>query len=182
MTFIEIIDLFTFYGVDVVVLGIVTCALTQILKTTILKNAPNKVYAFLPVIIGTALYAAYAALAHFSFDYALENAAYLLDKGFAVGACATVIYVICEQFAKGKTPTRPTAQNVVAAIIKGSVDSEKIDTVAKDIADGFDATDKEAATKRIENALCEAVQGDADAQELSALAYILANTLAQIKS
>lgn len=102
MTYTEIMNLFTFYGVDVAALGIVTTVLTQILKTTLLKSAPNKLYAFLPVIIGSLLYAVYTMLTHLSFCYAFENIAYVLEKGFSVGAAATIIYVIYEQFTKGK--------------------------------------------------------------------------------
>lgn len=98
---------------DVAVLGIFTTALTQLLKTTLLKNAPNKLYAFLPVIIGSVLYAVYTMLTHMSFCYAFENIAYVLEKGFSVGAAATVIYVVCEQFAKGKNTLRSATQDVV---------------------------------------------------------------------
>lgn len=110
MTYIEIIDFITFYGVDVAVLGILTSVLTQILKTTLLKNAPNKLYAFLPVIIGTLLYAAYALLTQ---DFCGGNFAYVFEKGFSVGAAATVIYAVCEQFAKGKAPIQAEEQNTV---------------------------------------------------------------------
>ena len=180
MTFIEIIDLFTYYGVDVAVLGIITCALTQILKTTILKKAPNKVYAFLPVVIGTVLYFAYALLTHLSFEYAIANATLILDKGFTVGCAATLIYVVCEQFMKGGIPSTP-AQNVVAAMIADFVDGEKLDEVSKKIADEFDVADLRSAAQRIENTLCESCTGDAAAKELNTVALLIAGMLAQIK-
>ena len=182
MTFIEIIDLFTLYGVDVVVLGIVTSALTQILKTTIFKNAPNKLYAFLPVIIGTMLYVVYSMLTHMSFEYALENLAYLLDKGFSVGAAATVIYVICEQFMKGTSSHNLTDISVVAAMIGELVDSEKLNTVAQMIVNGLDLTDLHKAACSIETVLRENAQGDAEAEGFAAVSVVIAKTLAKIKT
>lgn len=175
LTFVEIIDLFTFYGVDVVIIGAITCVLTQILKTTVLKNAPNKVYAFLPVVIGTLMYFAYAMLTHLSFEYAVQNFTFLLDKGFTVGGAATIIYVICEQFVRGGS-SLPTAQKVVAAIIKNCVDSQKLNDVARKIYDEFDATDLDGAAKQIANTLSESA-GDADAEEFLDLAVLVANTL-----
>lgn len=120
MTFFEIIDLITFYGVDVVVLAIATAALTQLLKTTLLKKAPNKVYTFIPFLIGVILYAIYAAISRVSFCYIAENAAYILEQGIKVGAAATVIYVLYEQFVRGKV-CASVPENAVAEIIQGYV-------------------------------------------------------------
>lgn len=182
MTFFEIIDLFTLYGVDVVVLGIVTCALTQILKTTILKNAPNKLYAFLPVIIGTVLYAAYSILTHLSFEYALENFASLLDKGFSVGAVATIIYVISEQFMKGGSPVKLTDASVIEAMICELVDEEKLNTVAQKIADEFNSADLQSSAQSIEKVLRENAQGDAAAESFAALSVVIVRTLTMFKT
>lgn len=124
LTYIEIIDFITFYGVDVAVLGIITSVLTQILKTTLLKNAPNKLYAFLPVIIGTVLYAIYSLLSH---GLGCGDFAIALEKGFSVGAAATFIYAIYEQFARGKSKL-PTEENVENAENCDGVDDEKLNT------------------------------------------------------
>lgn len=124
MTNIEIIDFITFYGVDVAVLGIITSVLTQLLKTTLLKNAPNKLYAFLPVIIGTALYAMFSLLSH---GLVCGDFGIVLEKGFSVGAAATVVYVIYEQFARGKLKL-PAEENVDDEDISDSADEGKLNT------------------------------------------------------
>lgn len=180
MTYIEIIDFITFYGVDVAVLGILTSALTQILKTTLLKNAPNKLYAFLPVIIGTVLYIVYTMLAHLSFSYAFENMGVMLEKGFSVGAAATVIYVICEQFACGNVKL-PTAKSVVEVMIADYIEAEKLNTVAQKIENEFDCSDLKLSAERIAATLCDSSQGEADAQDFAALSLLIAQTLARIK-
>lgn len=181
MTFIEIMRLFTFYGVDIAVLGIATSALTQLLKTTILKNAPNKLYAFLPVIIGNVLYAVYTMLAHMSFCYVFENIGYVLENGFSVGAAATVIYVVYEQFVRGKSATRSVTADVVAAIIADWVEPEKLDEVAQKIEDEFDSSDLQSAAQTISKTLYEYAQGDADKDSVEELSVLVAQTLARIK-
>lgn len=180
MTYIEIIDFITFYGVDVAVLGIITSAFTQILKTTLFKNAPNKLYAFMPVIIGTALYAIYAILANWNFCYVFENMAYVLEKGFTVGAAATVIYVICEQFARGSV-NLPTSKKVVEAMIADLVDGEILNTVAQKIVEEFDGSDLKSAAERISATLCKYAQGEVVAEDFAAISLLIAQALARVK-
>lgn len=175
MNFIKIIDFITFYGVDVAVLGILTSVLTQILKTTVLKNAPNKLYAFLPVIIGVLLYAVYALATKSFYDFGT-----ILEKGFSVGAAATVIYVIFEQFTRGNVRL-PSAEKVVEAMIADCIDAEMLSSVAKKIEDEFDCSDLQSSTERIAEVLLESSQGEADEQGFTALAMLIAQTLARIK-
>lgn len=177
MTYIEIIDFITFYGVDVAVLGILTSALTQILKTTFLKNASNKLYAFLPVIIGTVLYAAYAFISH---GFCVDNFAYVLEKGFSVGAAATVIYVVYEQFTCGKLKL-PTTVQVVEVMIASCIEAEKLNSVAQKIEDEFDGSDLQSAAEKITVTLCENSQGEADKESFAAISLLIAQTLVRIK-
>ena len=171
----------TFYGVDIAVLGIATCVLTQLLKTTLLKNAPNKLYAFLPVILGSVLYAVYTMIAHMSFCYAFENLGLVLENGFTVGAAATVIYVVCEQFARGKSSSMSVTAYVVAAMIADFVEPEKTDEIAQTIVDGFDCSDLQSAAKTVADTLCGFAQGDADEDSIKELSALIAQTLARIK-
>ena len=89
MTVVEIIDFVTLYGVDVVALAAVTAAVCAILKKTLLKDA-ERLDAFMPYIIGSALYAAYAAAAHGSLAFLCDNMCEVISRGFAVGALATM--------------------------------------------------------------------------------------------
>lgn len=182
MTFIEIMRFITFYGVDIAVLGIVTCVLTQLLKTTLLKKAPNKLYAFMPVILGSVLYAVYTMIAHMSFCYAFENIGSVLENGFTVGAAATVIYVVCEQFTRKKNSSLSTAASVVAAMIADSVEEEKLNAIAQKIDDEFDSSDMHSAAHTIARTLSECAQGDADERSFEELSILVAQTLARLKS
>ena len=176
MTFTEIINFVTFYGVDVAVLGILTSVLTQLLKTTILKNVPNKLYPFIPVIIGTVLYAVYTLIFN---GFCANSLANVFEKGFSVGAAATVIYVVCEQFTGGKLKL-PAAGKVVEAMIADCVDVENLNTVAKKIEEDLDCSDLQTSAERINKTLLEYAQGDADESDLQALSLLIAQTLARI--
>ena len=73
MTVIQIIDTFTFYGLDIFALAAVTCALVQILKLTLFKKCKKKLVTLAPFIIGSILYAGYAALVNLSFVFVAKN-------------------------------------------------------------------------------------------------------------
>lgn len=180
MTNIEIIDFITFYGVDIAVLGIITCAFTQIFKTTLLKNASNKLYAFLPIIIGIVLYAVYSMIANLNFCYAFENLAYVIERGFTVGAAATIIYTICEQLSRGNV-SLPTVTNVVEAIVADYVEAEKVSVVAQKIVDEFDCSDLKSAAEWIAATLCKYAPGEAATEDFAAISLLIAQTLARIK-
>lgn len=177
MTYIEIIEFITYYGVDIVVLGIITCAFTQILKTTLLKNAPNKLYVFLPVFIGIVLYALYTILSQLSFSYAYENLAYVFEKGFSVGAAATVLYVVCEQFARGSV-SLPTTKKVIEAMIADYVETEKLNVVAQKIKEEFDGSDIKTSADKIAATLCEYTHGNIE--DFAALSMLIAQTLERV--
>lgn len=174
-------DLFTFYGVDVAVLGIVTSALTQILKATLFKKAPNKIYTFLPFILGIIIYVFYAAATHTSFDYVLENFARIAERGLSVGAAATMVYVIYEQFVRGK-PAKNAVCLTVAAILEGYVGEEKRYAVAQNIVEGFDGTNAELAEKAVERRLESEAAGEISAEEIRLLSLLIVRTLAQLNT
>lgn len=136
MTIFEIIDAFTFYGLDVFALAAATCGIVQILKLTLFKNCQKKALTLLPFLVGTLLYAGYAALINLSFKYLLDNYVGVLEHGFSVGALSTLIYVWYEQFMRKKNKTGATA-SVIATLIDGYVPSGEIETVAEKIAEAI---------------------------------------------
>ena len=179
MTYFEIIDLFTFYGVDVAALGILTCGLTQILKTTVFKKAPNKVYTFLPFALGIALYFGYAAVAHTELFGSAEYIAYIFERGLSVGAAATMVYVIYEQFVKGKysDPYRCA----VTELLKGYFDGEKLGALAEKITAAC-LGEREKAQEAVEKLLISEAAGELSAEEIKILARIIAKTLERLNT
>lgn len=140
MTFAEIIDLIAFYGVDVAALAVITCLLTQILKTTWLKNAPNKIYTVLPFIIGLAVYALYVTASRVSFCYVFLNFKEVLEQGFKTGGAATVFYVVYEQFVRGKTAA--LTENALSALLAGYVADGKQNAAAAEIVNSPESADE----------------------------------------
>ena len=108
LTILKIIDTFTFYGIDVVLLAALTAVTVQIFKLTFLKNFKKKLLTFLPFIVGTAYYAVYAGLVNWSVSYVINEYADVLEHGVSVGAVATLTYVLYEQFVREKSPTSAT--------------------------------------------------------------------------
>ena len=136
MTFIEIIDTFTFYGVDVALLAMLTAAATQLLKMTLFKNAKKKLVTFLPFMIGTLFYAVYAAVRNLSFFYIFEEYTAVLEHGISVGAAATLYYVLYEQFVREKSSLSAT-EKVISTLISGYVPADSLEKAAKTIAEAY---------------------------------------------
>ena len=54
----EILDAFTFYGLDIMLLAALTTLCVQILKISLLKKCQKKILTFLPFIVGCVFYGA----------------------------------------------------------------------------------------------------------------------------
>lgn len=144
-------DLIAFYGVDVVVLAIATSFLTQILKSTLLKNAPNKLYTVLPFIIGVALYVLYSLISRVSFSYVFSNFGMVFEQGIKTGGVATVVYIVYEQFIRGKT-SFALSENALAALIAGFVAEGKEKAAAAEILKSPDKAEEIMSSYKREDA------------------------------
>ncbi len=181
MTIIQIIDAFTFYGLDIIVLAAATCLIVQLLKKTLFKNCDRKIMTFLPFAIGCLLYAAYAALRNLSFVYLVQNYVSVLEHGFSVGALSTVVYVFFEQFLRGKKCVSAT-QSVIATLIEGYVPDDDTEKVASQIAEAIakDVTgDGAKKTAEILGANCAE---DLSEKDVKLLAKLIIETLAHVNA
>lgn len=172
MDYFAIVDAFTRYGADVALLSAVTAVLTQALKLTALKKLAKRYLAFLPFIIGVLLYAVYTAAVNLSVS-ALADVANVLTRGISVGSGATFLYVMYEQFVRGKGSSG--TESVVAAMIEGYVPSDKLDEAAKALV--F-AISEESAAERAEEVLAAYSDGDIPRAQLTVLARLLVRTIA----
>lgn len=179
LTFIQIIDTFTFYGVDVALLALATAILTQVLKITILKKVQKKILTFLPFTFGTLLYAVYAAVRNMSAEYLLQNFAEILEHGLAIGSLATLLYVLYEQFIRKKSGLSETEQ-VVSALIEGFVPDNSIEKVAKEVTDAIlkDVTGNGA--KLCEEIILQSAKEDVNGRDVQLLAKLIIETLAHM--
>ena len=128
MSAIQYLSTFRLYGWDVLLLAGGVTLLTSLLKKTVLKNAPKKLFVFLPFALGIVLYAIYRALVTLSAEPFTTGLAATVEGGFACGCAATLYYVVYEQFFR----KRPTADTGAP---DGAGESETPDTGAADDAD-----------------------------------------------
>lgn len=179
MTFIEIIDTFTFYGVDVLLIALLTAVLTQIIKITLFKNAQKKLLTFLPFVIGTLLYAVYAILRHLSFFYLFEEYTCVLEHGLSVGAMATLYYVLYEQFVREKD-NLSQAEGVIATLIDGYVPKENVQKAAKAVAEAIERDVTGNGALKAKEILTEYSDGEISQNDIILLSRLIIETLAHI--
>ena len=94
MDTIKYLSVFRAYGVDVLLLALGVTLLTSLLKKTVMKNCPKKVFVFLPFAIGIVFYAVYRALATLSAVPCTIELAKSGSGGFSCGCSATLYYCI----------------------------------------------------------------------------------------
>lgn len=128
----KITDLFTLYGLDVIGLAIVCCAVTRLIKYALSSKSAelSKFFAFLPFICGIVMYSAYAAAVNGGFGYIVDHFADVAEKGISVGAATTLVCVTCARVKNDKSDWKA---EVIAAVIAGFVAEGTETTVAEEI-------------------------------------------------
>lgn len=166
MTILQYLSAFRLFGGDVLVLGLAVTIAVSVLKKTALKNAPKKLFVFLPFALGTIVFAAFRCLAELSAAPLTSDLAATFEGGFACGCAATLYYVVYEQFLRvkhsaagnaenaaaentGSTENAPTdgarsAEETVRTLLKTFVSAETAEEAAKALSDGYKAMTKEA--------------------------------------
>lgn len=179
MTLIQIIDAFTFYGIDVLLLSWLTNIIVHLLKISVLKKMQKKLLTFVPFIVGTVLYAAYAGIRELSFAYLLEHYTAVLEYGITVGSTSTLLYVVYEQFVRGEK-SFSAGEEVIKALICGFVPTEKQEQTAKDIAAAIsrDVTGNGAA--RTAEILSENLNEGVSEKEVVLLSKLIIEALANL--
>lgn len=181
MSIIQIIDTFTFYGLDIAVFSAVTCMVVQLLKKTALKRCQRKVITFLPFIVGVILYAVYASVCKLDAAYVLTNYVDVLEHGFSVGSLATLVYVGYEQFIRSSgVPSR--AEGVIATLIEGYVPTDEVETVAREIAQAIERDVCGDGAKKTAEILTRSSDGEAGEKDVALLAKLIIETLAHLNT
>ncbi len=181
MTVFEIIDAFTFYGLDVILLAAATSVIVQILKLTILKNCQKKVVTFLPFIIGSLIYAGYAALIRLDFKYVLDNYVVVLEHGFSVGALSTLIYVWYEQFVRNRKKGG-ACESVISTLIESYVPSDELEKVAAEIARAIERDVTGDGAKKTAEILLSHKPDGVTESDIKVLSRLIIETLAHIST
>lgn len=181
MTVFEIIEAFTFYGLDVILLAAATSVLVQILKLTLLKKCQKKIITFLPFFIGTLLYTGYSALIKLSFRYVVDNYVSVLEHGFSVGALSTLIYVWYEQFVRNKDGGSAAA-NVISTLIEEYVPKEELSEIALQIARAIEKDVTGDGAKKTADILAAHRLDDVTESDIKVLSRLIIETLAHIST
>lgn len=181
LTIIQLINTFTFYGIDTVLLAVLTTVTVAIIKKLFFKKASKKLLTFLPFIIGTLFYCGYSALINQSFSPIVNDVSAHLEKGFAVGATATILYVVYEQFVRGDTAT-PLSESVAKTILEGYVKSDKLDGAAKSVYEAVLNDVTGSALERVRRIISEHADENTDEREILLLAKTICDTLTRLNS
>lgn len=179
MTIIKIIDTFTFYGIDVILLAALTAIAVQICKVTFLKRVQKKLLTFLPFALGTLFYAVYAALKNMSFYYLLDEYVTVLEHGVSVGAVATLLYVLYEQFVR-KSDGQSTVERVISTLIEGYVPAADVQKVASLIAEAIEKDVTGSGASKAAEILKANTADEITERDIQLLAKLIIETLAHI--
>ena len=178
LSFIKIFSTFTFYGIDISCLALATTLLTQLLKKLIFKTN-KKLVTFLPFVLGTIFYAAYAAVRNLSLSYLLDEYVTILEHGISVGAVATLYYVLYEQFVRTKSNISQT-EKVISTLIEGYVPSNNLEEAAKSIAEAIARDVTGNGATRAKEILAQYSEGDVNERDLQLLSKLIIETLAHM--
>lgn len=174
MTAVQLVNVLRNYGVDVLLLALAVTLLTALLKKTVLKSLPNKVYVFLPFLLGLLVYAAYRMLALWSVAPLTSDIRTTVEGGFSCGSAATLYHVIYEQFFRKKK----TDENPLLALLQGIVAEGEMEKAAKELKEGCKGAVellsfvKETLLQYVEDSLSEA--------EFDATASLIADFLSSL--
>lgn len=181
VTIIQLINTFTFYGIDIVLLAVLTTVTVAIIKKLFFKKVSKKLLTFLPFIVGTLFYCGYSALVNMSFAPVVNGIFEHLEKGFAVGATATILYVVYEQFFRGDNST-PLSESVAKTILEGYIKSDELDSAAKCVYEAVANDVTGSALGRVRSIIAEHADEGTDEREILLLAKTLCDTLAHLNS
>lgn len=162
------------YGLDELLIAVGVTFLTSLLKKTVLKNAPSKVYVFLPFGIGIVLFAAYRMLATLSVTPLSDPLT--IEGGFGCGCVATLYYVVYEQFIrKGKNSLSP-----LCPLLKGVVSEEKLDEAAETLLSGSKGISDEERSAFVAETLARYALPELSEIELTACFRLVERYLASL--
>lgn len=179
MSFFQIINTFTLYGFDIGGLAVITSFLTQLFKNLLFKNKQKKLATFLPFILGTLLYAVYAAVRNLSFVYLIENYVSVLEHGISVGAVATLYYVLYEQFVRVKDNLSET-ESVISTLIEGFVPSKNVEAAAKAVTAAIEKDVTGNGAQKAREIILSYSDGNISENDIELLSRLIIETLAHL--
>ena len=177
MTAMEFVNALEKYGADVLLLAAGVSLFTALLKKTVLKNCPNKVYVFLPFLIGIVLYAAYRAVSTWSVLPFTADIAATFGGGLDCGAAATIYYIVYEQFIrKGKSKLS------LSPMLGGILPDEKCEEASAELLRGAKERPEEELTVFVKETIVRYAGDSLTESELEATARAVSTLLAALRA
>lgn len=173
MEAMKYLSVFRAYGVDVLLLALGVTLFTSLLKKTVMKNCPKKVFVFLPFAIGIVIYAVYRALVTLSAAPFTSELAKTVEGGFACGCAATLYYCIYEQFLRTKS-----VQNPLTPLLE-IIPEELREAAARELTEKCKGKPREELALPVEETL-KAYAPEASDADVKALSRLLCAYLAVI--
>lgn len=137
MTLLQTLNAFRVYSADVLILALGVTLGCSLLKKTVLKKCPKKIYVFLPFVLGFVFYAAFRAIVTMSAVPFTSGLTETFEGGFACGCAATLYYVIYKQFFRPNASAEPAAVCPVTPLLQGLVPEERTEEAAKALTEGY---------------------------------------------
>lgn len=168
------IDFLAGYAPGTLLVACVVVACVRLLKKTVLKNyLKNPLIAFLPFVLGVAVYAIYYCIVALSFDVFWEEIGKAVGQGFAVGCLSTALSALIDKHI-GKTALSGKA-GIVRQLLEGIAPAETLDELAQRTADNISEGGEEDE-ERVFSLLSESLNGESEtfsSAELRVLAKLI---------
>jgi hypothetical protein len=177
-TMIQYLSALRIFKPSALILALGVTLVCSLLKKTVLKNAPKKIFVFLPFLIGFVFYAVYCAIATGSFTPLTEDLLLTAEGGFACGCAATLYYVTYEQFFRKRTQVGTP----IDRLLEGVVPEEKRSEAAQAIVEDFAQAPQTERFFRVEAILNEYADVSLSQAEIIACAKIVTEVLAQLSA
>ncbi len=169
MTMMQYLSTFRIYSPSVLILAAGVTLTCSLLKKTVLKNCPKKLFLFLPFAVGLAFYAAFHAIVAGVCEAVAYSLSQTLEGGFACGCAATLYYVAYEQFFRKQKKTA----NPISPLLEGVVPEEKREEIAETLYAEGGKTPKEQLAAYVEETLRQHAEPSLSEAEILASAKIV---------
>lgn len=178
MTVFQYLSAFRCYSADVLLLALGVTLCVSLLKKTVMKNCPKKVFVFLPFALGVLFYGAFRGIVTKSALPFTADFAQTAEGGFACGCAATLYYVVYEQFFRAKAQTAPPLLPLLDGIVKEEKRQEVADMLLRESGN----LTGEKLHAFVADTLSEYALPDLMPEELIACANLVCRVLASLRA
>lgn len=180
MTISQYFSAFRLFHADTLLLAFGVTLAASLLKKTVLKNVPKRLFVFLPFVLGVAFFAAYRAVKTGGDMVFPDELSKIIEGGFASGCAATLYYNIYEQFIRKKT-TVPSVSPLLP-VLEPLVAEGKAEEIANALYEGAKDLSDDALTAYLTQRLTEYCTAELTGIERKAYVKILGELIVSLRN